>query len=129
MPDGTTGTAGVVLLTKVGGAGITVGLDVTRGATGTVDATSTGEAEVTTGTTGAVVATSAGEVAIGVGTAVTGLVTVQGQSVIVRGGGLETRRVSFPVDLKWVVLDARPFASQDHSNGVVFLAYLSHNVG
>ena len=84
VPDGTTGTAGVVLLTKVGGAGITVGLDVTRGATGTVDATSTGEAEVTTGTTGAVVATSAGEVAIGVGTAVTGLVTVQGQSVIVR---------------------------------------------
>ena len=85
MPDGATGTAGVVLLTKVGGgAGMKVGEDVTMGATGTVDATSAGEAEVTTGTAGADVATSAGEVATGVEAAVTGLVTVQGQLVIVR---------------------------------------------
>lgn len=76
MPEvGATGTAGVVLLTKVGGAGVKVeGGDVTRGMTGAVVATSVGVA------TGAVVATSAGEV----GTAVTGLVTVQGQLVIVR---------------------------------------------
>ncbi len=95
MPEGATGTAGVVLLTKVGGAGMTVGLDVTMGATGTVDATSAGEAEVTMGATGADVATSAGEVATGVGTAVTGLVTVQGQSVIVRVVAWKRRRVSF----------------------------------
>ena len=33
------------------------------------------------------------------------------------------------VDVKWVTLDARLFASQGHANGVVFLAYLSHDVG
>ncbi len=129
MPDGTTGTAGVVLLTKVGGAGMTVGLDVTMGATGTVDATSTGEAEVTMGAAGAVVATSAGEVAIGVGTAVTGLVTVQGQLVIVRVVAWEREVLAFCGFVVGVALNARLSASQNHSNGVVFLAYLSHNVG
>ena len=94
MPEGATGTAGVVLLTKVGGAGITDGLDVTRGGetTGTVDATSAGEvATGVVGTTGTEVATSAGEV----GTAVTGLVTVQGQLVIVRVVAWRGESVSF----------------------------------
>ena len=60
------------------------GVDVTRGTTGMVDATSAGaEVGVTTGTTGTDVATSAGEVATGVAVE-TGLVTVQGQLVIVR---------------------------------------------
>ena len=60
------------------------GVDVTRGTTGMVDATSAGEeVGVTTGTTGTEVATSAGEVATGVAVE-TGLVTVQGQLVIVR---------------------------------------------
>ena len=95
VPDGATGTAGVVLLTKVGGAGMTEGLDVTMGATGMVDATSAGELGVTTGATGAVVATSTGEVATGVGTVVTGLVTVQGQLVIVRVVAWKRRSVSF----------------------------------
>ena len=93
VPEGTTGTAGVVLLTKIGGAGVTDGLDETMGVTtGTEVATSTGEvATGVVGTTGTEVATSAGEV----GTAVTGLVTVQGQLVIVRVVAWKGRVLAF----------------------------------
>ena len=94
VPEGTTGTAGVVLLTKIGGAGVTDGLDVTMGVTtGTEVATSAGEVATTgvVGTTGTEVATSAGEV----GTAVTGLVTVQGQLVIVRVVAWKGRVLAF----------------------------------
>ena len=114
VPEGATGTAGVVLLTKVGGAGITDGLDVTMGGetTGTVDATSVGEvATGVVGTTGTEVATSAGEV----GTAVTGLVTVQGQLVIVMVVAWREEVLAF---CKFEVI-AGLFASQGHSEGAV----------
>lgn len=122
VPDGATGTAGVVLLTNVGGAGITDGLDVMTGGetTGTVDATSAGEVG-TTGTTGTEVATSAGEV----GTAVTGFVTVHGQLVIVRVVAWKEGVLAF----SRFEVNARIFALGDHSWRALFLTHLSHNVG